>query len=110
MYLVLCKSKIYYCSKNYPQLVRIVTWLYPSVQINNQIDATLSPVSLLDNYLQLNIFRAFSRPSSGAQQMQWQPLALASERGDRSAVGRCRAGRPADPTTTNSTATTMLRR
>jgi len=94
MYLVLCKPKIHYCSNNYPQLVRIVTWLYPSVQINNQLDAAISPVSLLDIYLQLNVFRAFSGASSGAQQMQWQPLALPSERGDWSAVGRCRAGWP----------------
>jgi len=29
-----------------------------------------------DVYLQLNMFRAFSRPSSGAQWLQWQPLVL----------------------------------
>ena len=38
------------------------------------------------------MFRASSRPSSGAQQLQWQPLVLPSERGDSSAVGRGRAG------------------
>jgi len=32
--------------------------------------------------LQLNMFRAFSRPSSGAQWLQWQPLVLPSYRGD----------------------------
>jgi len=44
--------------------------------------------------IQLNIFRASSRPSSGAQQLQEQPLVLPSELGDSSAVVRCRAGRP----------------
>ena len=40
------------------------------------------------------MFRASSRPSSEAQQLQWQPLVLPSERGGSSAVGRGRAGRP----------------
>jgi hypothetical protein len=35
---------------------------------------------------------------------------LPSEHGDSSAVGRGRTGRPTGPTTTNSTATTKLRR
>jgi len=48
---------------------------------------------LFDIYLQLNMFRASSRPSSGAQQLQHQPLILPSERRDSSAVGRGRAGR-----------------
>ena len=39
------------------------------------------------------MFRASSRPSSGAQQPQYQPLVLPFERGDSSAVGRGRAGR-----------------
>ena len=39
-----------------------------------------------DVYLQLNMFRAFSRPSSGAQWLQWQPLVLPSYRGDSRAV------------------------
>jgi len=39
------------------------------------------------------MFRGSSRPSSGAQQLQ-QPLVLPSDRGDSSAVGRGRAGRP----------------
>ena len=46
---------------------------------------------LLDVYLQLNMFRMSSRPSSGAQQLQEQPLVLPSERDDSSAVGHCRA-------------------
>jgi hypothetical protein len=46
------------------------------------------------------MFRAFSRPSSGAQWLQWQPLVLPSDRGDSRAVlvvGP--AGRPARPRT-----------
>ena len=39
-----------------------------------------------DVYLQLNMFRAFSRPSPGAQWLQWQPLVLPSYRGDSCAV------------------------
>jgi hypothetical protein len=49
---------------------------------------------LLDVYLHLNKFRASPRPSSGAQQLQQQPLVQPLERGDTSAVGRGRAGRP----------------
>jgi len=41
------------------------------------------------------MFRASSRSSSGAQQLQWQPLVLPLERGGSSAVGRGWAGRPA---------------
>ena len=43
------------------------------------------------------MFRASSRLSSGAQQLQLQPLVLPSESGDSSAVGCGRAGRPARP-------------
>jgi len=32
------------------------------------------------------MFRAFSRPSSGVQLLQWQPLGLPSYRGDSRAV------------------------
>jgi hypothetical protein len=39
-----------------------------------------------DVCLQLNMFRAFSRPSSGAQWLQWQPLVLPLYRGDSRAV------------------------
>jgi hypothetical protein len=39
-----------------------------------------------DICLQLNMFRAFSRPSSGAQWLQWQPLVLPSYRCDSRAV------------------------
>ena len=39
-------------------------------QINRQPDATIFPFYYADVYLQLNMFRASSRPSSGAQQLQ----------------------------------------
>jgi hypothetical protein len=39
-----------------------------------------------DVCLQLNMFRAFSHPSSGAQWLQWRPLVLPSYRGDSRAV------------------------
>jgi hypothetical protein len=39
-----------------------------------------------DVYLQLNMFRAFSRPSSGTQWLQWQPPVLPSYRGDNRAA------------------------
>jgi hypothetical protein len=64
-----------------------------TIQINYQLDATIYPVYYLVIYLQLNMFRASSRPSSGAQ-LEQQPLLLPLERGDISAVGRGRAGRP----------------
>jgi hypothetical protein len=44
------------------------------------------PVYYPDVYLQLNMFRAFSRPSSGAQLLQGQPLVLPSYRCDNRAV------------------------
>jgi hypothetical protein len=62
------------------------------------------PVYYPDVYLQLNMFRAFSRPSSGAQLLQWQPMVLPSYRCDSRAVfvvgpaGRP-GGRPARPRT-----------
>ena len=53
-----------------------------------------------DVCLQLNMFRAFSRPSSGAQWLQWQSLVLPSYRGDSRAVFVVGpASRPARPRT-----------
>jgi hypothetical protein len=40
---------------------------YHTIQINCQLDATISPVYYPDVYLQLSLFWASSRPSSGAQ-------------------------------------------
>jgi len=45
-----------------------------TIQINYEPYATISPVYYPDVYSQLNMFRASSRPSSGAQQLQQQPL------------------------------------
>jgi len=47
-----------------------------TIQINYQPVATIFRFSFPDVYLQLNMFRAFSRPSSGARWLQWQPLVL----------------------------------
>jgi len=44
------------------------------------------PVYYPDVHLQLNMFRAFPRPSSGAQWLQWQPLVLPLYRDDSCAV------------------------
>ena len=52
---------------------------------------------LLDVYLQLNVFRASSRPSSGATTTAVAASGLPSELGDGSAVGRGRTGRPDRP-------------
>jgi hypothetical protein len=79
-------------------------------QINRQLDATTFPVYYPDVYLQLNMSRASSRPSSGAQQLQQQPLVLPLERGGSNAVGRVRAGLITGPTTNKSIAITTLRR
>jgi hypothetical protein len=47
--------------------------------------------------MQLNMFRASSRPSSGATTTTVTASGLTSGLGDSSAVGRGRAGRPARP-------------
>jgi hypothetical protein len=44
------------------------------------------------SYVQLNIFWGSSRPSSGTQQLQKQPLVLPLERGGSSPVGHGWAG------------------
>ena len=41
-----------------------------AIKIHHQIDASVSQVYYPDVYLQLNMFRASSRPSSGTQQLQ----------------------------------------
>jgi len=81
----------------------------PFFQINQPTRCKNFSSLLLDVYVRRNMFRASSRPSSGAQQLQKQPLVLPLERGGNSAVGRDRAG-CAGPTTTNSTAITTLQR
>jgi hypothetical protein len=56
------------------------------IQINHKPDATIFQFIYPDVYLHLNMFRAFSRPSSGAQWLQWHPLVLPLYRGDSRAV------------------------
>jgi len=58
------------------------------IQINQPTRYNNISSLLLEVYVQLNMFRASSRPSSGAQQLQYQPLVLPLERGGSSAVGR----------------------
>ena len=67
---------------------------YHTIQINQPTRCNNFSSLLLDVCVQLNMFRTSSRSSSGAQQLQYQPLVLPLERGDSSAVGRRRAGRP----------------
>jgi len=83
---------------------------HPTIQINQSTRCKNFSGLLLDLYVQLSVFRASSRPSSGPQQLRKKPLVLPLERGGSSAVGCGRAGRPTGPTTTNSTAITTLRR
>jgi hypothetical protein len=62
-----------------------------------------------DLSLQLNMFRAFFRPSSGAQRLQWQPLVLPSYRGDSRAVFVVGpAGRPSFIVTSALTVTILV--
>jgi hypothetical protein len=56
-----------------------------TIQINQPTRCNNFSSLLLDVYLQLNMFQASSRPLSGAQQLQWQPLVLLSACGDSSA-------------------------
>jgi hypothetical protein len=51
------------------------------IPINQPTRRSNSSSLLLDVYVRLNMFRASSRPSSGAQQLQQQPLVLPLERG-----------------------------
>jgi hypothetical protein len=63
-------------------------------QINQPTTCNSLSSLLLDVYVQLNMFRASSRPSSGTQQLQWQPLVLPLERGGSSAVGHAPKVKP----------------
>ena len=65
-----------------------------TIQINQPTRRNNLSSLLLEVYLQSNIFRASSRPSSGAQQLQQHPLVLPLGRGDSSVAGRGRAARP----------------
>jgi hypothetical protein len=65
-------------------------------QINQPTRCNNFSSLLLDVHVQFNMFRASSRPSSGATTTAVAGSSLPSERGDSSAVGRGRAG-PAQP-------------
>jgi len=54
------------------------------------------------------MFQASACPSSGPTTIEVAASGLLSELDDSSAVGRGRAGQPAGPTTTNSTAITTF--
>jgi len=62
-----------------------------TIQINQPTRCKNFSSLLLEVYVQLNMFRASSRPSSKAQQLQYQLLVLLLERGGSSAVVRGRA-------------------
>jgi len=64
-----------------------------TIQINQPTRCNNFSSLLLDVYVQLNMFWVFSRPSSGAQHLQLQPLVLLLERGDSSVVGCGHASR-----------------
>ena len=71
------------------KLLSLLTFWYRSFIFNSNISPTWCnnfSVHYPDVCWQLNMFRAFSRPSSGAQWLQWQPLVLPSYRGDNRAV------------------------
>jgi hypothetical protein len=65
-----------------------------TIQINQPTRCNDFSSLLLGVYLQLNMFRSSSRPLSGAQQLQYQPLILPLEPSGSSAVGRGGSGRP----------------
>jgi len=65
-----------------------------TIQINQPTRCNNFSSLLLDVYVQLNMFGESSCQSSRDQQLQQQPLDLPLKRGDGSAVGRDRAGRP----------------
>jgi len=66
-----------------------ITFWHRSITFNSNKSPTWCnnfSVYYPDVCLQLNMFRLFSRPSSGAQWLQCQPLVLPSYRGDSRAV------------------------
>jgi hypothetical protein len=67
---------------------------HQTIQINRPTRCNSLSTLLPDVYLQLNMFRASSCPSSGTTTTAAAASGLPSERGESSAVGRSRAGRP----------------
>jgi len=87
-------TKIFYPIRKLSSIKTTTNNTVTSIPINQPTRCNYFFSLLLDVYVQLNMFRAYTRPSSGAQQLKQQPLVLLSERGDSSALGRGRAGRP----------------
>ena len=81
-----CTIKLKFVNNN---TVYILTFWHQSFTFNSNKSPTWCnnfSVYYPDVCLQRNMFRAFFRPSSGAQWPQWQPLVLPSYRDDRRAV------------------------
>jgi hypothetical protein len=80
--------------------IAVLTFWHRSFTINSNKSTWCKDFLLYypDVCLQLNMLRAFFRPSSEAQWLQWQPLVLPSYRGDSRAVfvvgPACRLARP----------------
>ena len=78
---------IWYLSQNWSSLVSYLLMNHSLLNSNKSPTGCNNfLVYYPDVYLQLNMFLAFSRPSSGAQWLQWQPMVLPSYRGDSRAV------------------------
>ena len=85
----------YICEYRKDVWMEILTFWHRRFTFNSNKSPTWCnnfPLYYPDVCLQLDMFRAFSHPSSGAQWVQWQPLVLPLERGGSSAVGRGRPG------------------
>ena len=91
---LILRSPPFETSHTHPNFKVFKSMHHHAIQINQPTRCKNFSSLLLDVCLQLNMFRASSRPSSGAQQLRQHPLVLPSERGDSSAVGRGRACRP----------------
>jgi hypothetical protein len=94
-----CESNYIYYQHQQFYTLYILTFWHRSFTFNSNkspIWCNSFSVYYPDVCLQFNMFRAFSRPSSEAQWLQWQPLVLPSYRGDSRAVF---VVGPAGPTT-----------
>jgi hypothetical protein len=94
-------TKMYYMNKkryNYKinGILQKIKQRLCSISNKSPTCCNIFPVYYPDVCLQLNMFRVFSRPSSGAQWLQWQPVVLPSYRGDSCVVFRsCHCSRRA---------------